>query len=236
MNATDQEPEVPLKEPDVHRFRRDLIQWGKAHFRDYPWRETRDPYLLLIAEVLLHRTRADQAATLYRRVTARYPSICDVAVADDTELKELMKPAGLTWRTELLHRTAQTVCSEYDGVIPRSRAVLESLPGVGPYIAAALRCFAFGEPDALLDTNTVRIAGRLFGIVVTDASRRSRRFRELLEFLTDPADPRGFNFALLDLGALVCVSGVPRCEMCPIRRYCYYGTKRNPPGEDFETA
>lgn len=226
MNAADPGLGLPMKEMDLQRFRGDLICWGRTHFRGYPWRQTRDPYRLLIAEVLLHRTRADQAATLYGRVTSRYPSICDVAVADDAELRELMKPAGLTWRTELLHRTAQTICWKYDGVIPHSRELLEGLPGIGPYIAAALRCFAFGEPDALLDTNTVRIAGRLFGVVVTDASRRSRRFRALLEFLTDPADPRGFNFALLDLGALVCVSGVPRCEICPVRTYCEYGMRR----------
>lgn len=216
---------------DVHVFRDQLTDWGRTHYRRYPWRETRNPYCILIAEVLLHRTRADQVVPLYNAVTRQFPSICSLAASDLREVTRILQSAGLRWRVELLHRMAGIACDDYRGEIPRSRSDLESLPGIGPYIAAAVRCFAFGEPDALLDTNTVRITGRLFSLTVTDASRRSQRFRVLLEELVDPMDPRGFNFSLLDLGALICVPGVPRCEVCPVLQHCAYGRKRLYSGE-----
>ena len=204
-------------------FRKDLLAWWEENRRSYPWRETRDPYQILVAEVLLHRTRADHVVPVYHQFLDTYPSVSELAKASVDQLGDLIQPLGLHWRVELLFNMAQELHVRFDDQIPTERENLESLPGVSHYISTAVRCFAYGYPDALLDTNTVRICGRILDIPVTDGSRRSKKFRNLLENLVDPDRPGDFNFALLDHGALICRSRTPLCKECPVRKHCYYG-------------
>ena len=204
-------------------FRKRLLEWWESGKRNYPWRETRNPYDILIAEVLLHRTRADQVVPVYQQFLQQYPSVSDVARASAGAIGKIIKPLGLHWRIELLHDMARELHERFGGKIPQDREGLESLPGISHYIATAVRCFAFGYPDALLDTNTVRISGRLFGLQVNDGSRRNKSFRVLLENLVDPGNPRDSNYALLDLGALICRSRNPLCPECPVSGFCRYG-------------
>ena len=208
---------------DLVTFRRDLIAWWNKNKRSYPWRETRDPYAIAIAEVLLHRTRADQVVPTYKEFLEKYPSVSQLAKASIEELQTLVYPLGLHWRVDLLYNMAQELHSRFNDQIPVKRGDLESLPGVSHYIATAIRCFAYGYPDALLDTNTVRIIGRLLNIPVTDGSRRSKEFRNPLETLIDPQHPRRCNFALLDHGALICRSRNPLCNECPVLQHCCFG-------------
>ena len=208
---------------DLVSFRRDLFAWWKVNRRLYPWRETRDPYQVIIAEVLLHRTRADQVVPVYLEFLKRYPSVSELAKASAEEIGNLIQSLGLHWRVEMLHDMAQQLHTRFNDQVPTEREDLESLPGVSHYIATAVRCFAYKYTDALLDTNTVRICGRLLGIPVTDGSRRSKKFRNLMENLLDPDHPRDFNFALLDHGALICRSRNPLCHKCPVRTHCSCG-------------
>ena len=132
----------------------------------------------------------------------------------------------------LLLDAARAVVEKYSGEIPRSRTELESIPGVGHYIAAAIRCFAFGEQDAIIDSNVVRVYGRVFDLTVTDSLRRNREFHQLAQSLVDPEHPREYNLALLDLAAAICTPRSPRCEQCPIAVHCSYGRRVlgiNPP-------
>ena len=211
---------------DLRTFRKDLLAWWKENNRNYPWRETRDPYSIAIAEVLLHRTRADQVVPTYQKFLEKYPSVSQLAKASIEKLAALIYPLGLHWRVDLLYDMAQELHSRFGDQIPTDREDLESLPGVSHYIATAIRCFAYGYPDALLDTNTVRICGRLLDIPVTDGSRRSKKFRKLLETLVDTKHPRKFNFALLDHGALICHSRNPLCNECSVKQHCCYGKSR----------
>ena len=211
---------------DVDGFRAELLGWWAVRRRSFPWRDTRDPYALLVAEVLLHRTRAEQVAPLYRHLLQAYSTIDDLAAAAPADLHQLLKSAGLRWRVDLLHDMAQQLVTRFGSVVPSSAEELQSLPGVGGYISAAVRSFAFGIADVVLDTNTVRIVGRVFMIPVTDASRRSKRFRGVLEALLSPSHPREFNFALLDLAALICTARTPRCHICPVSDYCVYGRQQ----------
>lgn len=208
---------------DLMTFRKDLLVWWRENQRDYPWRRTRDPYAIAVAEVLLHRTRADQVVPTYREFLEKYPSVSHLVKASIDELRSLIYPLGLHWRVDLLFNMAHELHRKFEGQIPTKREDLESLPGVSHYIATAIRCFAYGYPDALLDTNTVRICGRLLGIPVTDGSRRSGRFRSLLETLLDIEHPRKFNLALLDHGALICRSRNPLCNECSVMQHCSYG-------------
>jgi A/G-specific adenine glycosylase len=211
---------------DVDGFRAKLLEWWAVRRRSFPWRDTRDPYALLVAEVLLHRTRAEQVAPLYLRLLQAYSSIDELASAAPADLHQLLKSAGLRWRVDLLHNMAKQLVARFGSVVPSSAEELQSLPGVGHYISAAVRSFAFGIADVVLDTNTVRIVGRLFLIPVTDASRRSKRFRGVLEALLDPLHPREFNLALLDHAALICTARKPKCEICPVSDHCLYGRQQ----------
>lgn len=203
-------------------FVENLLKWWKNNRRDFPWRETCDSYKILISEILLHRTRADQVTPVYIKFMERFPTIIVLSEASTDDVKKILYPLGLHWRTEQLHKMALKIMQKYNGKIPSKTKELEALPGVGHYIAAAVRCFSYRYPEALLDTNTVRIIGRFFGIEKTDGSRRSRRFRVLYEPLVDQTHPREFNYAMIDLGALLCKPKNPICSICPINEKCKY--------------
>jgi A/G-specific adenine glycosylase len=206
----------------VQTLRSDLLRWWRYGKREFPWRETRDPYRVLVAEVLLHRTRADQVSPLYEVFLKRFPNVQALAKSTPDELLRLFHSAGLQWRWKLLHAMSVEIESKFNGQIPEDFAQLISLPGVSHYIASAVRCFAFGHPDAILDTNTVRVTGRLLGMVITDSSRRSRLFRDVLKILVDPDNPRNFNFALIDFAAAICTPRSPLHLECPLRSYCRF--------------
>lgn len=199
-----------------------LLDWGKANQRQYPWRDTQDPYAILVAEVLLHRTRADQVLPVYIKLLKEYPTIQQLSRAHSKKLSDILRPLGLFWRVPLLKKMANIIALN-GGKIPPDVSWLQSLPGVGSYIAASTVSCAFNHPEPILDTNTVRILGRLTGSQVTDSSRRSRKFRKMMSELIDPEQPRAFNLALLDLAALICKPAQPECPNCPLQKSCLYG-------------
>lgn len=216
-------PESDLRDAAV--LRRRLLSWWRASGRSFPWRDTRQAYRVLVAEVLLHRTRASQVAPLYLRFVRRFRSWQSVARTSLQEVRRVLRPIGLTWRVDEFHRMAREIVKRFGGRTPRSRADLESLPGIGHYKAAAVRCFAYGEREILLDTNTVRVLSRLRGIKRTDASRRSQLYRKEMSRLIGGHGTRDLNLALLDLAALVCHPARPDCERCPIGDHCSYGRR-----------
>lgn len=216
-----------IKDYPVEEIRGNLLEWWKsAGLRRFPWRETHDPFKVLVAEIMLHRTRADQIVPLYQGFLEKYFDIHSIVQSSPEELVKSFSSAGLYWRWKLLHSMAVAIETKFRGQIPRSFEDLISLPGVSHYIASAVRCFAFGYPDILLDTNTVRVTGRIFGLPITDSSRRSNLFREVIERFIDPEHPREFNFALIDFAAAVCKPKSPHDEECPINNYCTFCQKR----------
>ena len=199
-----------------------LIYWWEANNRDFPWRHTRDPYQVLISEILLHRTRAEQVVSLYAMFLKRFPDIKSLAKVDESELLDVLHSAGLFWRIKLLRKVAVEISERHGAEIPTDLNSLMMLPGISNYIASAIRCFAYGFPEVLLDTNTVRITGRLFGLKITDGSRRSKEFRNVLGKLMNSSAPREINWALIDFAALVCKSKNPTHEHCPLKFYCMF--------------
>ena len=205
-------------------FRTSLKDWGRKNFRPFPWREARDPYRILMAEIMLHRTKAAQVVPVYTYFVRRYPDIASLAVATRDDLHAVLFSLGLRHRIDALHALANEVLLRFAGQVPLKTEDLLSLPGVSHYIAGAVRCFVIGEPEPLIDTNTVRVIGRLFGLEIKDSSRRNTLFKRLITALVDPAEPSAYNYALLDLAALVCTKTLPpACGECPVRRYCLYG-------------
>lgn len=215
--------ELLLTQETLETLRSALLRWGAGHFRPFPWRQTQDPYAILLAEILLHRTQVKQMVAGYAQLLAAYPDIPALAAADRDAIHMLLFSLGLRWRIDLLLAMAQELNTRFDGRIPTEKTVLLSLPGVSEYIASAVRCFAWDQPEALVDTNTVRIIGRLLDWPVKDSSRRNAHFRQALQALVDPESPRAFNYALLDLAHLVCRKRqLPLCSECPLAPWCHY--------------
>jgi A/G-specific adenine glycosylase len=203
-------------------FAPNLDDWWQNNKREFPWRSTKVPYEILIAEVLLHRTRAEQVAPIYLKFIDSFPTIGSLAEANLGEIQAILHGLGLNWRIELLHKMAQEIENKHNGKIPENKDDLKSLPGVSDYIASAVMCFAFNRSEPLLDTNIVRVIGRVFALRVTDSSRRSSNFKKLYIAIGCKKNPRNFAFAIIDLGALVCLPSKPLCNACPVRDMCSY--------------
>jgi A/G-specific adenine glycosylase len=200
-----------------------LLSWSRYNSRNFPWRKTRDPYHILVVEILLHRTRADQVVPVYAEFVKKFPDLKSLAGASEGEVRKMLQPLGLHWRVTLLFSMVNEITDRFKGKIPEDKNELESLPGISHYIASAVRSFGHGLPDPILDTNTVRIISRIFGITVTDSSRRSRKFMDLYLSLMDKERPREFNFAMIDLAALLCKPANPICHQCPVIEMCAHG-------------
>lgn len=210
----------------VHQFHAHLHAWGVEHQRMFPWRTTENPFHILVAELMLRRTQARQVIPVYNQFVARYPDAQILAGAPPEEVAQILLPLGLAWRVPAFQQMAQVLVAEHHGQVPADYEMLLTLPGVGDYVASAVCSFAFGQAIPIIDTNTVRVAGRLFGIATHAESRRRRPIRQLLSALLDEHHPRAYNYHLLDLAALLCTPVDPRCHICPLVQECATGQVR----------
>jgi A/G-specific adenine glycosylase len=208
---------------NLQEFRKNLIAWGKDNFREFPWRFTSDPYHILMAEVMLHRTNALQVLPVYERFLKLYPDLAALSRASEEELYEVLYSLGLRWRVKLIYDMVIELMDRFDGRIPFEKEDLLSLLGVSDYIASAVCCFAWKQPQGLIDTNTVRVVARVFNKDVRDSLRRNNRFKRLVVALVDTKLPSEYNYSLLDLASKVCfkVKG-PDCHECPLCKICGY--------------
>jgi len=199
----------------LRTFRHHVLAWYEENGRDLPWRRTRDPYAILVSEILLHQTQVSRVIPVYQQFLSRYPTADSLARARLSAVKRLTDPLGYKIRGRWLHAIARHVAEERAGYFPDTIDGLRRLPGVGRYTAGAVMSFAFHRDAPILDTNVARLLRRYFGV----DGRRSALWK-----LAARVIPRGkasvFNQALMDLGALVCVSRKPRCAVCPLRRSC----------------
>lgn len=205
------------------QFYSSLYSWWDRNARAFPWRDTSDPYEILVAEFMLHRTRASQVLRVYGAFLDHFPTIEVLAAGRVEEVCRVMRPLGLTWRARALHETAKHICDRFHGAVPRDYEILTNLPGIDHYIASAVRCISWGEPDPLIDSNVIRIIARLTGVELREHVRRSKWLHDALANLIDTNKPKSYNLAMIDLGASVCISGpAPRCHVCPVSAYCSY--------------
>ncbi len=190
-----------------------LLRWYRKHARDLPWRRTRDPWAILVSELLLQQTRVTQAEPYYRRILARFPRPEDLARAELSELLSLWQGAGYYRRAEYLHRAARKIAERG---FPRSFEDLLALPGVGRYTAGAVASIAFGEPVPAVDGNARRVLARYYGLENPSPAELEARAAAIL----DREDPGSWNQALIELGATLCTPQNPRCDACPLRPGC----------------
>jgi A/G-specific adenine glycosylase len=205
----------------VRRFQRRLLAWWARHRRDLPWRRTRDPYRVLVSEVMLQQTQVQRVVPKYREFLRHYPTLADLAAAHVADVRRLWYPLGYNARPVRLHRIACEAMARYGGRLPDTREALEALPGVGRYTAGAVLAFAYGRDEPVLDTNVSRVLGRVFLGPRRPARRRRRRaLWDLAAAVLPPGRAWEFNQALMDFGATWCTARAPRCGVCPMRRFC----------------
>ena len=206
-------------------FIRLLLNWWKKNKRDFPWRHTKDPYSILIAEMLLRKTTAKQVEKIYVQFLTKYPDPNSLADADKkNDLEELLKPLGMEHkRAELLKRFGLYIIEKYNGEIPMELEKLLELPGVGMYAANAVLSFTCSKDVPLLDTNFIRVINRVFGIKSQKSrARDDKKIWEFAKTLIPQSNSKNFNLAILDFAALVCRVNKPKCSECPIRNICFY--------------
>ncbi len=212
-------------------FKRRLLKWFRARGRRLPWRETRDPYRVLVSEFMLQQTQVSRVREYYPRFLDRFPTVRALARAQPRQVREAWDGLGYYRRAANLHRLARAVTNGHGGRVPDRPATLERLPGVGKYTAGAVASFAYGKRVPAVDTNVRRVLERVFGV----QGRRKREGkgkagaeRAVWELAAAILPRRAetaweFNQALMDLGALFCVARRPRCGECPVRDACCLG-------------
>ena len=184
-----------------------------------PWRGERDPYRIWLSEVILQQTRVAQGAAYYERFTQAFPTVHDLAAAHEDQVLALWQGLGYYSRARNLHKAAKLVAER--GAFPDDYAGLLALPGVGPYTAAAIASFAYGEPVAVVDGNVYRVLSRYFGVdEPIDKPAGQRAFKSLAQELLPASQPAAYNQAIMDFGATVCTPKRPRCPSCPLRDSC----------------
>ena len=207
-----------------------MLQWGGQNFSDFPWRLSRSPYEILVAELLLKRTTATAAARAYEEFLVRFPSLQDVASAPDEDLVRALSSVGLQHqRARSMKHLAAWLLSRHDGDIPSDLEDLLEVPGLGDYSAAAILSFGYGVPAAVLDTNVERILLRTFGNTLPPRPSRTT-LREVAQNLLPTEGHREYNYGLLDLGRLICRYAGPRCEECPLTSICDFYNRSNRKG------
>ena len=203
-----------------------LLKWYGEHGRDLPWRHTRDPYLVLVSEIMLQQTQVDRVVPKFLDFTNQFPNFESLSNASPAEVFKAWSPLGYNRRAVRLHRVAKASVAN-DG-LPGELERLRELEGVGEYTAAAIGCFAFNLQVSVVDTNVSRIVTRLAGFNWL----KPADIREMAADLVPSGRAYEWNQAMMDLGALVCSAAAPKCEACPISNACVYGSDvRDPVGK-----
>ncbi len=200
---------------DVDGLRAAILEWGAAARRDLPWRRTRDPWAILVSELMLQQTQVARVVPRYRELLERFPTPAHCAAAPVAAVIEAWAGLGYNRRAVSLHRIARIVTIEHGGRLPATIAGLEALPGVGPYTARAVMTFAHETDVGVVDTNVTRLLARWRGGPLTP-----REAQELADQLVPPGRAWAWNQALFDLGSAICTSRDPVCGLCPVRTFC----------------
>tara|TARA_B100000508_G_scaffold136157_1_gene128773 strand:+ start:10413 stop:11456 length:1044 start_codon:yes stop_codon:yes gene_type:complete len=195
--------------------------WFRQNSRTLPWRETKDPYLIWLSEIILQQTRVDQGRAYYEKFVKHYPKVQDLASASQENVLNDWQGLGYYSRARNLHYAAQQIVEEFDGFFPQTYKEIKSLKGVGDYTAAAIASFAFDLPYAVVDGNVYRVLSRYFADATPiDSTAGKKLFAAYAKELLSQEDPGEHNQAMMELGALVCKPKNPDCDNCPVQDSC----------------
>ncbi len=212
----------PMPEPAiVSSVHTHILTWYQANRRELPWRATRDPYAILVSEIMLQQTQVDRVLPKYRQFLTLFPTLTDLAAAPTAEVISAWVPLGYNMRAVRLQSIARQVIAEYDGRIPDSLDELLRLKGIGRYTAGAIACFAYHRHVATVDTNIFRVLHRIFtGLEHPAPHLTTDQMFRFAEQVLPGGEAFDWNQALMDLGATVCSSANPQCSRCPVQEQC----------------
>ncbi|MDC1261092.1 A/G-specific adenine glycosylase [Polaribacter sp.] len=202
-------------------FSNTLTHWYLQNKRELPWRKSRDPYFIWLSEVMLQQTRVAQGLSYYLKFTTTFPTVFDLAKADESIVLKMWQGLGYYSRARNLHAAAKHIAFELNGEFPTSYLEIIKLKGIGDYTASAIASICFDEPTAVVDGNVYRVLSRYFGIYTsTNSPSGIKEFKALAQSLIDVSQPGNFNQAIMDFGALHCKPQNPLCESCPFADRC----------------
>jgi A/G-specific adenine glycosylase len=208
---------------DFNEFVNLILEWHRDNEKKFSWRENRNPYKVLISELLLQKTDSKKVKKLYSRFIEKFPTTYHLYQAKPEEIDDLIKDIGLLYREQRLRKIAEQVINEFNGRIPDNKEDIMSLYGVGDYIANAVLCFAFDKRVPIVDTNVIRIYERVFN--VKSSKSRPRTDKEIWNFaekVLPEKNYREYNYTIIDFASDICKAKKPLCHMCPITDICYY--------------
>jgi len=214
--------DVPTPSPDsIARIRKNILHWYRFNGRDFPWRASRDPYLVMVSEFMLQQTQASRVALRLPEWLEMFPDIRSLASASRREILIAWSGLGYNRRALALHDTARAIMERFEGQIPQDVQSLLSLPGIGAYTANAVLCFAFRRRVVVVDVNVQRIVSRLFRKQRSERDMESEAWvRCRAEKLLPARAFYNWNQALMDFGATVCTARTPACDRCPVQTPC----------------
>ncbi|SRR5579884_922592 len=213
--------EIVMSPKQTGAFRRLLLRWYRKNGRDLPWRRTRDPYAILVSELMLQQTQVATVVPYYKKWLRQFPDFAALARASQQDVLRAWQGLGYYARALNLRDAARIIMQRHGGEFPRAIDQMQQLPGIGKYTACAVASFAFNQAAPIVESNTARVLARLYNLRESIDSQpgRAHLWREAARLL-----PRNnaahYNAALIDLGALVCIPRKPRCGICPVRRFC----------------
>jgi A/G-specific adenine glycosylase len=209
---------------DSSLFVQSVIRWFYSHGRIFPWRETSNPFHILVAEVLLRQTQARRVVEPYQDLIKKYPNAQALAKADIIKLRRWFRPLGLIRRADYLVHCAQALIKNYAGQVPNDLKALESLPGLGRYSARAILCLGFNQPVPMIDESGGRVLRRTFGNEPKGPAFSDPNLMEAVNKILPHKCPRDFNLGLIDIADAYCHASKPDCMNCPVLKICAYGT------------
>jgi A/G-specific adenine glycosylase len=206
--------------PDASAAGRTILRWYARNGRPFPWRETRDPYRVLVSEIMLQQTQADRVAVRLPQFLDAYPDIESLANAPRPDVLRAWRGMGYNNRAVRLHGAVKEVVAKYGGSVPRDTGELQALPGIGKYTAHAVACFAHGRRVPVVDVNIRRVLSRIFRPMKTLSAVVAEKDAWDLAESVLPADAYNWHQALMDFGAMVCSARAPKCGACPVAGNC----------------
>tara|TARA_R110002049_G_scaffold616_14_gene3620 strand:+ start:425 stop:1468 length:1044 start_codon:yes stop_codon:yes gene_type:complete len=203
------------------KFSNTLVYWYLQNNRELPWRKSKNPYFIWLSEIMLQQTRVAQGLSYYLKFTTTFPTVFDLAKADESTVLKMWQGLGYYSRARNLHFSAKQIAEELNGQFPSTYKEIIKLKGIGDYTASAIASICFNEPTAVVDGNVYRVLSRYFGIsTAINSTSGIKEYKALAQTLIDESQPGTYNQAIMDFGALHCKPQNPLCETCPFSDSC----------------
>ncbi|WP_085993163.1 A/G-specific adenine glycosylase [Oceanobacillus senegalensis] len=210
-----------LKNFNSFDFQHDLLDWYYENKRDLPWRQSQDPYKVWVSEIMLQQTKVDTVIPYFYRFLEKFPTLYDLAEAEEQEVLKVWEGLGYYSRARNLQAAVKEVVESYDAKVPDTKEELGKLKGVGPYTRGAILSIAYNQPEPAVDGNVMRVFSRVLKLEDDISQAKTKKKMEsIIREIISEKDPSSFNQAIMDLGATICTPKSPACLLCPVQEYC----------------